>query len=84
MTTVAMNNLWNYIQGLNLSARNQAWLGARLTEAAKSRKTTKADPTLLTKDEFFANIEEAERQIERGEGTRFENRETMNIWLQSL
>ena len=38
MTTVAMNNLWNYIQGLSLSAKNQAWLAARLTEASKQSK----------------------------------------------
>ena len=27
----------------------------------------KADPTLMTKEEFFAKLDEAERQIERGE-----------------
>ena len=27
----------------------------------------KADPTLMTKEEFFAKIENAEQQIERGE-----------------
>ena len=27
----------------------------------------KADPTLMTKEEFFAKIEQAEQQIERGE-----------------
>ena len=39
MTAVAMNNLWNYIQGLSLSAKNQAWLAARLTEASLQQKT---------------------------------------------
>ncbi len=29
MTTIAINNLWNYIQGLSLTARNQEWLAAR-------------------------------------------------------
>ena len=33
MTSVAMNNLWTYIQGLNLSARNRTWLAEKLTEA---------------------------------------------------
>ena len=27
----------------------------------------KADPTLMTKEEFFANIDQAEQQIARGE-----------------
>ena len=39
MTAVGMNNLWNYIQGLSLSAKNQAWLAARLTEASLQQKT---------------------------------------------
>ncbi len=39
MTAVGMNNLWNYIQGLSLSAKNQAWLAARLTEASLHQKT---------------------------------------------
>ena len=31
-------------------------------------KSEKKDPTLLTKEEFFAKIERAEQQAERGEG----------------
>ena len=31
-------------------------------------KKTKADPTLMTKEEFFAQLDRAEEEIRRGEG----------------
>ncbi len=36
MTTVAMNNLWTYIESLGLSARNRKWLAAKLVEPAET------------------------------------------------
>ena len=32
MNTVAMNNLWTYLQGLSLTAKNKKWLSERLIE----------------------------------------------------
>lgn len=63
MTTAAMNNLWNYIEGLNLSARNRNWLAARLSVPAK-KKTRKAqlyDPETgeCLNDETMKCIEES-------------------------
>ena len=58
-----------------------------LSRAAKYLKklaAKKEDETLMTKEEFFANVEEAERQIERGEGITFSNINDMNAWLNSL
>ena len=43
-----------------------------------------ADPTLMTKEEFFDRVDKAEQQIDRGEGITFENQEAMNAWLNSL
>ena len=43
-----------------------------------------ADPTLLSKDEFFARVEKAEQQIANGKGITFTNRDDMNNWLNSL
>ena len=34
---ISLNNLWNYLQGLSLSASNQRWLGERLIEASAAR-----------------------------------------------
>lgn len=43
-----------------------------------------ADPTLMTKEEFFDRVDKAEQQIDRGESITFENQEAMNAWLNSL
>ena len=42
------------------------------------------DETLVTKDEFFARIDESLKQAKRGEGKRFDDKEEMNVWLNSL
>ena len=42
------------------------------------------DPSLMTKDEFFARVDEGREQIRRGEGIRFSSREEMTSWLNSL
>ena len=82
MTAVAMNNLLNYIAGLNLSQRNHEWLAERIVNLPRKEKVK--DPTLMTKEEFFARIERAEEQLERGEGITFTDRDAMNAWLNSL
>ncbi|MBQ7691399.1 MAG: hypothetical protein IJT30_09480 [Muribaculaceae bacterium] len=58
-----------------------------LKQALKSLKrlaAKKQDETLMTKEEFFARVDEAREQIRRGEKTSFSNHETMNDWLNSL
>ena len=42
MNAVSLNNLWNYLQGLSLSARNQRWLGEKLIEASKAAPKSKS------------------------------------------
>lgn len=42
------------------------------------------DPTLMSKEEFITRVEEAEREIAEGKGTRFTNKAEMNAWLNSL
>jgi hypothetical protein len=39
MNAISMNNLWNYLQGLSLSASNRQWLAERLMNF--SEKTAK-------------------------------------------
>lgn len=36
MTTIAMNNLWTYIESLGLSARNRKWLAEKLLAPSPS------------------------------------------------
>lgn len=42
------------------------------------------DPTLMTKEEFFARVDEAREEIRQGKGKRFSDPEEMNAWLNSL
>ena len=46
--------------------------------------TKKNDPTLMTKEEFFAKVDKSRAQYERGEYTRFSNERDMVNWLNSL
>ena len=43
-----------------------------------------SDQTLLTKEEFFARVDKAEKEIAEGKGVTFTNKEDMNAWLNSL
>ena len=44
----------------------------------------KADPTLLSEEEFFARVDEAREQIKQGKSISFSNPQEMNKWLNSL
>ena len=83
MTTsqqVAMNTeLW---QSIGAIADNYE-LMRRLARYAK-KLAKENDPSVMTKEEFFAHVDEGREQIHRGEGIRFSNREEMNNWLNSL
>ncbi len=59
-----------------------------LEKAAKSlrrlvNKMTE-DPTCMTKEDFFARVDEAEREIKEGKGITFTNKADMVAWLNSL
>lgn len=43
-----------------------------------------SDPTEMTREEFYAKLDKAKGQIERGDCTQFTDKETMNKWLNSL
>ena len=42
-----MNNLWNYIQGLSLSASDRQWLADRLTAHPEERLKAKTEKELV-------------------------------------
>ena len=56
----------------------------RLTRYAKKLVKEKHDPTLMTKEEFFARVDKAEKEIAEGKGVTFTNKDDMNAWLNSL
>ena len=47
-------------------------------------KEQKADPTLMSKEEFFAKLDKAEESIEQGKGKTFTHPSEVNAWLNSL
>ena len=44
MNALSMNNLWNYLQGLSLTASNQRWLAERLLESSEKESPTEEEP----------------------------------------
>lgn len=84
MTAVQQNTmnteLW---QSIGAIADNES-LMRRLTIYAKRLAKEKKDPTLMTKEEFFARVDESKKEYEEGEYTSFNNLEEMNEWLNSL
>ena len=80
MTAVALNNLLNYIAGLNLSQRNRQWLADKIVNLPVKEKKAK-DPTLMSEKEFLRRVDEART----GEVVaRFSDKESMREWLNSL
>ena len=76
--------LWSYLQGLSLTASNQRWLAERLIESSaiqdKKPFAVNADSfdeidneaISYTMEELNARIDEAEAEIDHGEGKSFE------------
>lgn len=60
-----MDNLWNYLQGLSLTDSNRKWLAARLVEP--QTKKTSAPPMLQTWEEAISDLDESEKEFERGD-----------------
>lgn len=55
MNVASMNNLWDYLSGLSLTARNKQWLSQKLLESAKQKKvSSKAEEALGKLDGCWA------------------------------
>ena len=85
MTAIQLNSmnieLW---QSIGAIADSEP-LMKRLTRYAKKLVAERnADPTEMTRDEFFARVDKAEREIAEGKDTTFTNLDDMNRWLNSL
>ena len=42
MSTVALNNLWSYLQGLSLSQSDREWLASHLVMPAKTKEPSES------------------------------------------
>jgi len=84
MTAVQLANLNAEIQrNLDTLSKDETMLN-RVAKYLRKLVKEKEDPTLMSKEEFFARIDEAKREIEEGKGITFDNLEDMNAWLNSL
>ena len=55
MNVAAMNNLWDYLSGLSLTASNKRWLSQKLIESTKQEKVpSKAEEVLRKLDGCWA------------------------------
>ena len=48
------------------------------------QKESKDDPTLMSKDEYFAMLDRSKAQVAEGKVYRFDDRNKMMDWLNSL
>ena len=85
MTAVQLNamntELW---QSIGAIADNES-LMRRLTRYAKKLlKEREADPTLMTKEEFFANVDEALEQVKQGRVHRMLPDESLDDFLKRV
>ncbi len=65
MTSVALNNLWTYLQGLSLSQKDRHWLAGKLTESVTNDAKT-AKQQAIVKESLHRALDEVE-QAKRGE-----------------
>ena len=86
MATITMNGIWNFLQSLSLTTKNKQWLADRLIHDVKQEREAacKQDPTLMTKEEFFAKVDRAKAQYERGEYKTIHSHEELEAFLNSL
>ena len=59
-------------------------LMSRVVKYLRKLVKEKEDPTLMSKEEFFAKIERAEKQIENGEGQKMLPGETLDEFLKRV
>ena len=72
------------LRNLSILAESETMLNRVAKYLRKLVKEREADPTLMTKEEFFARVDEAREEIRQGKSKRFSNPEEMNAWLNSL
>lgn len=81
MTTMQLNA--EIYRSLSIIAENES-LMKRAAKYLKKLAAQEEDDTLMTKEEFFAKIDESLQQAREGKVVTFDNTADMNAWLNSL
>ena len=76
MASITLNNLWNFIQSMSLSANNELWLAEKLHESAlkkqqknKAYNSVEEEETTIVSEPLFGptSIEEAISRVQNAE-----------------
>ena len=81
MTAIQMHA--ELLRNMSIIAEDENLL-KRAAKYLRKLVAEKEDPTLMTKEEFFARVDKAEKEIADGKGITFTNKDDMNAWLNSL
>jgi predicted metal-dependent RNase len=81
MTSVQLNA--EILRNMSIIAEDENLL-KRAAKYLRKLVAEKEDPTHMTKEEFFARVDKAEKEIAEGKGITFTNKDDMNAWLNSL
>ena len=82
MTAMEMNA--EILRNMSIIAEDENLLKRAAKYLRKLVSEKEADPTLLTKEEFFARVDEAREQIKRGEGVEMLPNESLDEFLQRV
>ena len=80
MTSVQLNA--ELLRNMSIIAEDENLLKRAAKYLRKLVSEKEADSTLLTKEEFFARVDEAREQIKRGEGVEMLPDESLDEFLQ--
>ena len=84
MTAIQIANInAEILRNLGILAEDENMLN-RVAKYLRKLVREKEDPTLMSKEEFFAQIDEAEREIAEGKGKSFANVEELDRYIRSL
>ena len=73
----------DFLRDLSIVAEDENLL-SKAVKYIRKLAAKKEDPTLMTKEEFFARVDKSKTQYERGEYTRINSYEELNAFLNSF
>ena len=82
MTQMQLNA--ELLRNMSIIAEDENLLKRAAKYLRKLVAEKETDSTEMTREEFFARVDKAERQIAEGKGITFTNHDDMNKWLNSL
>ena len=84
MTTSQLNA--EVLRNLSILAESEEMFErpAKYLRKLVKEQQQQADPTLMSKEEFFEKLDKAEENIANGKGKTFANPDEMNAWLNAL